>query len=287
MMRKSTTAPRDARRVGAPSPIARRAAMSLLAALALLGPLPRAARAQEVSEVRVERVRPQREKHPTLRFLKQNIGFLRAELDRLREHALPQSGAAGAIDLRFLAYRELLAQIMSADDSVSTADDARRRSDLLQSITQLGELESHLDRLDRELAEQRDRLALVQRDFTGDQRTALVVMMSGYPEGPTLTQVTVTLEDGSPLTIPISDPDRETLKTGGVIQIFHGFVEPREQVVEVAVAGDRWPTGDAGYVTLDPARDRLTLLRLDLRGVSDRGTADIHASTWLNDERIP
>jgi hypothetical protein len=72
-----------------------------------------------------------------------------------------------------------------------------------------------------------------------------------------------------------------------VVQIFHGFVEPREQVVEVAITGNRWPAGDAGYVTLDPARDRLTLLRLDLSTLrSDQGVPSIQANTWLHDARL-
>jgi hypothetical protein len=72
-----------------------------------------------------------------------------------------------------------------------------------------------------------------------------------------------------------------------VVQIFHGFVEPREQVVEVAITGERWPAGDTGFVTLDPARDRLTLLRLDLSSVQpERGAASIQANTWLHDARL-
>jgi hypothetical protein len=132
------------------------------------------------------------------------------------------------------------------------------------------------------------RLGILQEDFTGDQRTALIVVLSGDPQAVPVSQVTITLEDGSRLAVPLTPGERETLRAGGVVQVFHGFVEPREQVVEVTIAGEGWPAGDRGYVTLEPVRDRLMMLRLDLSGVDAmRGTAGIQASTWLHETKLP
>jgi hypothetical protein len=237
--------------------------------------------------VEVEAVRPEKPKHPTHRFLKANSDWLRARYDLLREKPLHRRGLAADIDPRYLAYRDMLAAILQAEDSVRTADNANERRQLLRSITELGRLETELDQMERLLAGQRDRLGVLQRDFTGDQRTALVVVLSGYPTGSEVTGVTVVLEEGSRLTAPLTADQRASLGRGGIVQVFHGFVEPREQVVEVIVAGDRWPAGSTGFVTLDPARDRLTFLRLDLAGVEPAaGAASMRASTWLHDTTL-
>jgi hypothetical protein len=268
--------------------LARGAALAALLAgtFAVAGTTP--ARAADETEIKVERVRPEKEKHPTLRFLKENRDFIRGELDRVREKVVSQHGDAGVIDPRFLAYRDMLATLLAAKDSVALADDARQRRDLLASVTQLGDLEAELDQLERQLADQRTRLGVLQHDFTGDQRTALVVVLSGYPGAAAVSQVALTLEDGTSLAIPLTDPQRDALRTGGIVQVFHGFVEPREQVVAVSLAGAGWPAGDAGYVTLDPARDRLTMLKFNLSTVRpDQGASSIQATTWLHDERVP
>jgi len=257
-----------------------------LAALAVLvaGPVP--ARAQETEPVTVERLRPKHEKHATLRFLRENRDFIRARYDLLRQRAGGERGEAGEIDPRFLAYQEMLQDLFSAQGSVATQNDSLARRQLLASITELGSLEDQLDVMDSLLADQRTRLGVLQADFTGRQRTALIVVLSGYPSKAGVDRVTVTLEDGDTLTVPLTDPHRASLRKGGVVQIFHGFVEPREQVVEVAIIGERWPRGTKGFVTLDPARDRLTLLRLDLSSVEpNRGAASIQASKWLHDPR--
>lgn len=250
------------------------------------------ARAHRVDEqaptrVKVERVRPRKEKLATLRFLKENRDFIRARFDLLRQKPDGGLGDAGQIDPRFLAYQAMLRGVFAARDSVAAADDSLQRLALLASITDLGRLESQLDVMERLLADQRGRLGILQEDFTGRQQTALVVVLSGYPAGAEVSQVAITLEDGDTLRVPLSAEHRASLQKGGIVQVFHGFVEPREQVVEVAITGDRWPGGDSGFVTLDPARDRLTLLRLDLSSVqADRGAASIEANTWLHDARL-
>ena len=259
---------------------------ALLGAVLLPGPAP-VARAQVIEAVKVERVRPEREKEPTLRFLKENRDFIRARYDLLRQKPDGLLGDAGEIDPRFLAYQEMLRDLFAARDSVTVAEDSLKRQALLASITDLGRLETQLDLMDRLLTEQRARLGVLQDDFTGRQQTALVVVLSGYPADAPVSQVTITLEDGDTLSVPLTAEHRASLQRGGIVQVFHGFVEPREQVVEIAISGDRWPAGDKGFVTLDPARDRLTLLRLDLSPVQAvRGAPSIQANTWVHDTRL-
>lgn len=256
----------------------------MLAALAL-SPLVPAAIAQTENEVVIERVRPQREKHPTLQFLKANRDFIRYRYDRLRDKVVAGRGDAGPIDPRYLAYSRMLAEILAANDSIAATDDARQRQLLLASITDLGGLEAQLDQMDRTLAEQRTRLGILQEDFTGHQQTALIVVLSGDPGHAAVERFTLTLEDGEKVEVPVTPEQRESLSRGGVLQVFHGFVEPREQVFEVAFGGAGW-AGDAGFVTLTPERNRITLLRLDLSGARPaEGGAGVRARTWLHDTR--
>jgi hypothetical protein len=255
-----------------------------LAALAACG-VP--ARAETVTEVTVERVKPKREKHETLRFLKENRDFIRARYDLLREETRERRAESGPIDPRYLEYQAMLADIHAARDSVASVDEARARQQLLESVTQLGGLEARLDLLDSLLARQRARLGVIQEDFTGDQRTALLVVVSGSPGAARIAGITLALEDGQPQVASLTDEQRESLRQGGVLQLFHGFVEPREQTLAVTVAGEAWPSGDTGYVTLEPARDRLTFLRLDLSALdAARGAASLRASTWLHDASL-
>ena len=239
-----------------------------------------------VTEVRVERERPPKEKVETLRFLKDNRDFIRARFDLLKQTLVQRRGAAVAIDPRFLGYQSMVAEIMSARDSVALAEDARRKLDLLRSITDLGQLESQLDLLDRLLDGQRGRLARLQADFTGRQRTALVVVLSGLPEGAAPSKVAITLDDGTTVSDSLSGDQQQALRQGGVVQIFHGFIEPRVQVIQVALTGGGWKPADSGFVTLDPPRDRFSFLRFDLSSASPaRGPSSLRATTWPNDTK--
>jgi hypothetical protein len=257
-------------------------------AISLMASLEPGSRAEEATVVQVERVRPKKEKLPTLRFLKENRDFIRAQYDLLRQKRGGDLGDAGEIDPRFLAYQKMLREALAARDTVAAADDSLKRQALLASIGDLARLEERLDTMDRLLAGQRSRLRVLQEDFTGRQQTALIVVLKGYPSRTPVATISITLEDGDTLTVPLTPEHRAALERGGIVQIFHGFVEPREQVVEIAIRGERWPAGDKGFVRLAPARDRVTLLRLDLTSVQpDRGATSIEATTWLHDTRLP
>lgn len=258
-------------------------------ALALLGAgVPWAgAQAPVETEVRIERVKPKKVKHPTLRFLQANRDFIRARYDRLRETPLEQR-ESGEIDPRFLAYQALLQSVFAADDSVASSEEQRRKREFLRSVTELGALESQLDQLERLLAGQRERLAALQSDFTGAQSTALAIVLSGDPGEAAPEAITLTLEDGTRLEFALSPDQRDALKRGGAVQVHHAMVEPRSQVLEIALRGPAWNANEPAFLTLEPTRDRLTLLRLDLSSlVPAQGVASLHATTWLHDSRVP
>jgi hypothetical protein len=234
--------------------------------------------------VKVERVRPEREKAPTLRFLRENLDFIRAQFDRLREKPVDQKALAADIDPRLLNYARLLAEALASRDTVGAAEDARSRQHLLESIAQLGSLEDQLDLMERHLEKQRVRLAYLEDDFTGQQQTALMLVLSGYPKDLAVDEVTVTLDDGAPLHVALSAEQCQSLRRGGVVELFHGFAEPRDQVVEIQLGASGQAAGDPGYVTLSPMRDRLTFLRFDLSNVQPaQGGASVRASTWLHE----
>jgi hypothetical protein len=244
-------------------------------------------RADEPAPVKVDRVRPQKPKHVTLRFLKDNRDFIRARLDLLRLKMVERKGGAETVDPRYLSYPKMLADAQLARDTVAAAEELRRRQQLLESIMQLGDLETRLDEMEKFLADQRVRLGVLQQNFTGQQKTALMVVVRGYPGDVAPSEIAVTLEDGAPFTVTLAPEQREALKRGGVVQVFHGFVEPREQVVQVTLTADAWPSGDSGFVTLDPTRDRLTFLELDLSTVHRaQGGASVAASTWRHDAEM-
>jgi hypothetical protein len=234
--------------------------------------------------VKVEKVRPVRDKLTTLRFLRANRDFIRARYDELIAKPVDRRGASDEIDPRFLNYADLLNQVHAAHDTMGRAEDERSRRHLLESIAQLGALETELDRVERQLGAQRTRLALLEDDFTGRQRTTLLVVVQGFPAGASVNEIGIKIDDGSMLRVPLTGPQQESLRHGGLLEIFHGAVEPRDQVVQVTLFGSAWPAGDSGYMTLDPLRDRLTFLKLDLSAVQPaQGGASVQASTWLHE----
>lgn len=259
-----------------------------LALVAGLVPFAPAARAQEPTpdapaEVRVQRVKPDRPKLPTLRFLSANKDYLRAELDRLRVQAVDVHGEAGTLDPRFLRYGEMVAAAHAAGDSAAAADADREGRTLYASVTDLGSLEGELDQLDRALAAQRDRLGVLQADFAGEQRTSLVVVLSGWPGGDAPASVTFSLEDGTHEDVSLTDEQREALRAGGAVQVLHRLVEPRDQLFAVAFGDPAAP----GWLEMEPARNRLNLLRLDLSHLAAADPASVAATTWVLDDRTP
>jgi hypothetical protein len=237
-----------------------------------------------VTTVTVERERPVREKLPTLQFLRANRDFIRARFDRLRTEAKAERAGAADLDPRFLRYRQLLAEIAAGKDSVTAASDARERQGVFTSVEDLAGLERELDQMERLLDAQRTRLALLQADFAGRQRTELDVVITGGTLAGRVDSVRVKLEDGTEVTSAVTETQRASLIHGGALEVFRGLAEPRQQVVEVSLMGEGWSATGPGFVTLEPVRDRLTFLRLDLSQASPAvGIGSLAAATWLLD----
>jgi len=247
-------------------------------------PVARPAPVAPVTTVTVERERPVREKLPTLQFLRANRDFIRARFDRLRTEAKAERAGAADLDPRFLRYRQLLAQIAAGKDSVTAASDARERQGVFTSVEDLAGLERELDQMERLLDAQRTRLALLQADFAGRQRTELDVVITGGTLAGRVDSVRVKLEDGTEVTSAVTETQRASLIHGGALEVFRGLAEPRQQVVEVSLMGEGWSATGPGFVTLEPVRDRLTFLRLDLSQASPAvGIGSLAAATWLLD----
>ena len=235
-----------------------------------------------VTTVEVERERPVREKLPTLRFLRANRDFIRARFDRLRAESRSVRAGAGNVDPRFLEYRRLLTEIAAGKDSVTKASDARERQGVFTSVEDLAALERELDMLEQLLDQQRTRLGALQADFAGRQRTELDVVITGGAIEGRVDSVRVTLEDGTSVASSLTETQRGSLQHGGALEVFRGLVEPREQVIEIALMGEGWSATGHGFVTLSPARDRLTFLKFDLSQASPKlGIGSLAASTWL------
>jgi hypothetical protein len=257
-------------------------------ALSCLMLMPGAVRAEDAppapmaaEAVRLQRAKPEHERLETLRFFRANRDFIRGRLDRLQQRAADVSQDPSAMDPRFLDYAHLLGAVANASDSLTRGEAARQQRGLLGSVTDLGLLEAQLDQMGRMLDAQRAGLGALQADFDQHQQTAMLVVVSGDPGANAVGGITLHLEDGDTLTVPLDEAARATLRAGGILELFHGLIEPRAQVVEVGLTGTLWPAHDSGYLTLEPARDQLLCVRFDLAALdASRGAGSIVASTW-------
>jgi hypothetical protein len=257
------------------------ARLILAAAAALFLPAVCVADAVE-TVVEVERVEHEKPEHPTLRFLGENRDFFRARLDdlRVRESALRRLQAQG-IDPRILDFQRMLEEIRAARDTASAGDERARARALLQSVQDLAALEHEMDRMEKLLDEQEARLARIAEDFVGEQKTTLVVVLTGVPGRGSPKTVILGTEDGDAAHIGLSEPDRLSLAAGGATELLHELVEPRRQTLAISLQGDGWTQAAPWEVVVEPERDRITFLELDLDGVdpADPG-ADVATRTW-------
>ena len=209
-----------------------------------------------------------------------------------RPRTVPRTGASesGAADLdaRFLLYRQMLTQVAADKDSVSRSADNSERAALFAHVSDLSQLERELDQMERLLDAQRARLGVLQRDFAGRQRTELDVLVTGGALEGRVDSVVVTLEDGLRVASALNGTQRESLKHGGTLEVFRGLVEPREQVIDVAFLGEGWSAVGHGFITLEPVRDRLTFLKLDLAQAQPaHGITSVLADSWLLEPELP
>jgi len=231
--------------------------------------------------IEVDRVEPSSEKPKSLRFLSENRVFLRAQLDQLRQLARRGSATiADPLDPRFLKYRELLAEVRASADSQSAADDRIARRDLLASVAELAEIEAQVDSAEALLARQGERLSWLESDFAGRQETALVILVRGVPPCGAPEAILIREANGDDVRVALSDAARGALAAGGIAQALHAFVEPREHAYEVSLEGGACAARAPVTVTVEPERDRLTFLELDLSATGPEA-APVRAVAWV------
>lgn len=227
-----------------------------------------------VERVEIQRVQPEQPKKPTLRFLHENLEFLRARLDPLREVREMETHRVGQLDpalLRYLAVGRSLA----ADEQrrAELAANGADRDALLENVRALAGLEEELDRISGLLDSATVRVGRLEDDFIIRQETILLCLVRGGA-GPLPDQITMRSEDGRTATVVIDAPDARVLQNGGMLQIWHDFVEPREQTLQLGFGSSTRGTA-IGYVQLDPVRDRLNVLEIDLSQGADFARAGV------------
>lgn len=253
------------------------------AAVLLAAALPAAAQMPPMIPVKVERVKPEKESLSTLRFFKENLDFLRARLDGLQENPVNSGEEARDLDERLLRYQEMLLAARAARDSIDTARSLREKEAFLSSVTELGELEAHLDFLEDVLAQQEKRLGVLEADFLGDQRTAVLVVVKGAPgHGSRGLRILDGFDEATEVAFR---PEQITaLQEGGLVQVYHALIEPREQTWELFLNGGDWGTEPAAYLTFSPRRNRLNTMVVDLTGADPGAPASgIAVDAWVHD----
>ncbi len=230
-------------------------------------------------DFKIERNDHKKDKKPTLRFLNENKDFLRAQLDLLRRIARDRDGEAEILSDRDLMFRDMLSDILAAQDTVAIERAKMEQWELMQSVTELGELEAQMDLMAKLLDEQQQRLALLEDDFVGRQETAIVLLIKGFPADGPAALVFGQAENGR-LTVPLTEAQRASLAQGGIAQIFHEFVEPRELSWDLTFEGEGWSDRPAQTLTVTPARDRMTFVQLDLEQLEATSNLALATTTW-------
>jgi hypothetical protein len=222
------------------------------------------------------------EKIRTLRFLRENREFFRAQLDLLRQtFGTLHFGYAQGLDARALMLKELLAQGRADADSASMAAANDRTRRILESIAELAALEEEMNRMEETLFAQRERLGRLEDDFAGRQETALIVLLSGVPSGGAPQEIRFREEGGDTYRVALSDPERAALAEGGLAQLFHAFVEPRELRFAVSLQGDGFANAPEMHLVVSPERDRLTFLELDLASAGAGSEGTVPTRVWV------
>ena len=212
--------------------------------------------------IQVKRSDTKDPKHPSLQFLRDNRTFLRSQLDRLRQTRQTTSTDAQILDERLLRLKEMSSAIAAARDTVRDRDGMLAQRTILENVTDLGTLVGELTMMEELLARHRHRLLQLETDFLGRQETALVILVRGLAGGKAPDAILVG-EDDEVVRIELTPEQRASLEQGGIAQIYHEFVEPREHVFDVSFAGSAWQDAPPVAVTIETERDRITFLELD------------------------
>lgn len=228
-------------------------------------------------QVEVSRIKPAKETRRTLRFLQENIDFLRSQLDQLATRERESSRTATSIDPATLELGRLLREaetaVRGSGDPAEDAEGAR----WIENLESLLAVEAALADLDHSLDEQSGRLSALTDLYLVQPPTALIVARQG---GTVVAGLRLIDDTGLTRRIDLP-PDAElqqSLERGGLALLVHERVEPRRQTW-ACVVGDAAPV----FVTFQPTPGSTSLLILDLEGE----TAGIPLRASLVDLELP
>jgi hypothetical protein len=123
------------------------------------------------------------------------------------------------------------------------------------------------------------RVGSLEDDFVIRQETTLLCVVRAGTESAVPGQITLRSEDGRVATMVIDDADERVLQNGGMLQIWHDFLEPRKQTLQLAFGSTTSGT-DVAYLHFEPVRDRLNVLEIDLS--HGPGLDHAQASLWAH-----
>lgn len=255
---------------------------TLLLAL-LLGSLAPGSGAAQTSDdlapqVQIDRDEPDSKRPRTLRFLRENQGFLRSQLDQLRTKITWKHGDARELSAYQQWLQGLGSERQAAVDSLEVERQRLARRTLLQRIEELGAIEAQLDRIEAMLAAQETRLDGIETDYVRRQETALALLATGLPDANAVA-IRVDTVDGGARRVALDDATRRALGQGAVAQLFHDFVEPRSTTFLVSVEFADGRVREVGRVQIDPARDRLTFAQIDFAAEPD-AAGELALAVW-------
>lgn len=240
------------------------------------------AQIEESRPVAVEQAKPQEAPLPTLQFLRQNRDFLRGRMNAIVQLPTETGSEALPMDERMLRFREMQESMAAARDTLSAVRRNEEQGVFQSGVDELAGLEGQLDLLDSLLTDQEGRIRALEEDFLGHQETELIVVLRGVPPEAMLSGVYFADEAGETMRSPITADDRASLDGGGILEIYHELVEPRETTWELSVVTGDGQISDPVYLRLAPERNRLNFLELDMTGISREGDAEgVRARTWV------
>ena len=230
--------------------------------------------------VKIEREKPEQTKRPSLVFLRENLEFLRTQMDGVYWNPEVAAKDGKGIDPRWLDYLEMGQAFDEGDAALEAEDAALNRGRLLASVGELVGVEERLGELSSLLEEHEARLARLHADYVDDHVTSLVLLARGYPDW-NLDGLRLRWEDGRESVLTLDDSLEQILRSGGVVEIEHEFIEPRAQWLELAIPASTDHPALSVYFQVEPERDRLHFVQLNLESFDlGRPTSEWQAETW-------
>ncbi len=221
--------------------------------------------------VKVRREKPDRLKKPTLRFLQENLDFLRAQIDGLHWEADRHDADGSVVDPTWMRYLELQQAAERSVSDVERIGEESRQRELLESVAELVAVEESLQHLSSALDGHEQRLQELHEDYVEDHVTSLVILLQGTVD-PGIQMATLAREDGRVVDVSFDGAIAGSLESGAIVELDHDFVEPRWQWLELSFGGAA--SIEPVYLEIEPLRDQLNFVQIDLGSVRATSPAE-------------